>query len=525
VRRIAAIVALVLGVAVGVGAERAPGTTARQGGTLRVVLGGDRGGAPFDPALMPTEWHPLWHPTCATLTAFRDAPAPGGFQVEPEAAAGPPVVSRDGRTYTFTIRPGLRFNDGSPVRAVNFAHALDRVLNPAMRAEGAAAELYTDVKRVWPSRGGRLLHIELTRPSGDLLMRLALAYACPVPLGFPVDPAGVELNFGSGPYYLASHEPGKRIVLERNPYYRGSRPHWVDRVEFTIGGDIDANIKAVAEDRADVVLIQGPFTDDLARRYGVNKGQYFQISGAAIQEIVMNTSRPLFRGNSALRRAVNFAIDRPAIMRARDRPATYRPTDQILTHWMPGWVDHRLYPLMGPNLPRAKSLAEGHVRSGKAVLYTSPGNLDAANVIVRNLREIGLDVEVKTLSDAVINARVSTPGEPYDMGLWANGLDYPDPASLIIRLLGGENARKPTGNLNHAYFDVPAYNKRMRAADRLAGAARARAFSKLEADIMRNEAPWAPLWEGVTGVFVSTSVGCLKAHPAWGMDLAAICLR
>src|SRR5262249_17180910 len=83
-------------------------------------------------------------------------------------------------------RSGLRFSDGSPLRAANFARALGRVLNPAMRSPGA--EFFADVKSV--TAHGLRLRIELSKPSGDLLTRLALPFACPVPLGFPIDPAG-----------------------------------------------------------------------------------------------------------------------------------------------------------------------------------------------------------------------------------------------------------------------------------------------------------------------------------------------
>lgn len=500
------------------------GRAAPNGGTLRVLHSGT---APtLDPALSaaPLGWGALWYATCATLMVFRDAAAPEGLTVRPEAAVGRPEVSRDGRTYVFTVRKGLRFSDGSQLTAANFAHALGRVLNPAMRSEGAS--VFSDVKRV--SASGRRLRIELRRPSGSLPIRLALPYACPVPLGFPVDAAGVPLVVGSGPYDITHYETGKLLVLERNGYYRGSRPHRLGRVILTIGGDVDANIRAVAQGRAEVLAtgIPSEIGLDLARRYGVNKRQFFQIRGTSVTALVLNTSRPLFRENARLRRSVNLALDRAAIVRAAPGwPISRLPTDQILTRWMPSWVDGRLYPLTGPNLKLARRLAAGNLRGGKAVLWTSPASLDLAAIIVRNLREIGLEVEVKTLSNEVINARAGTPGASYDMDLGTFPLEYPDPANVIIRLLAGENARKSAGNTNYAYFDVPAYNRRMAAADRFTASARSRAFSNLDADIMRKEAPWAPLSEVSSSLFVSTRVGCVKMHPVFRLDVAAMCLR
>ena len=507
-------------------AEPAPPNGASAGGTLRVLYSGPD--PTLDPAVAaaPTGWGALWYATCATLMAFRDAAAPAGQTVRPEAAAGVPALSRDRRTYVFTIRDGLRFSDGSPLRARNFARALARTLNPVMRSEGASS--FSDVKRV--SASGRRLLIELKRPSGSLLTRLALPYACPVPLGFPVDPAGVRLMAGSGPYYVADYEPGRLLVLERNRYYLGTRPRLMGRVVVTIGGDIESNADAVADGRAEVLgqELPGELRVDLARRYGVNERQFFQIRGTSITALVLNAARPLFKKNPALRKAVNLALDRSTIVRsANGWPVSPVLTDQLLTRWMPGWTDHRLYSLARPDLGLARRLSAGNRRGGMAVLWTSPSRnaRDQAATIVRNLGEIGLAVDVKVMASEVVEALASTPGAQYDMLLGTMALDYPDPANVIIRLLAGGNARKPADNSNYAYFDLPAYNRRMAAADRLTGSARARAFSQLEADLMRNQAPWAPLFEGASSLFVSARVGCLARHPVFRMDVGAMCLR
>jgi len=528
-----AAVVLPVVIALGVAAGSAPATT-RGGGTLRVALPQE---IPTpDPAL----WRPLvqavWYATCAPLMAWRDtAAAPDGFEVRPEAAAGPPKISRDGRRYVFTVRKGLRFSDGSPLRAANFARALQRVLNPVMGSP--SAYFLSDVKRV--SASGERLRIELSRRDGDLPTRLALPFACPVPLGFPVDPTGIDLTVGSGPYYVAGYVPHKQLVLERNRYYKGTRPHRVGRIVITSGGDINDAVRAVAEGRADVVGTEIPreIRDVLARTYGVNKRQLFRIQGLFTIALVLNTARPLFRHNIALRKAVNLAVQRTEIGRAGGGwPLSFTATDQILPRWIPGWTDYRLYPLAKPNLRLARTLARGKRR--RAIMYVSVGDplskglLDEAQVIVRNLHEIGLEVEVKQFSQDVLTARAGTPGEPYDIILDWFGSDsigtepaYPDPAGMIDQYLAGKNARKSFGNTNFSYFDNPAYNRQMVAADRLSGLARFRAFSKIDAKMMRNYAPWVPLTEGSSWLFLSKRVGCLKLHPVYRRDYAAMCLR
>src|SRR5690242_13897480 len=125
-------------------AAAGPGTSTPAGTTLRIASPLDL--ASLDPALARPLSFATWYATCGTLTAFRDAPAPAGLTTRPEAAAGPPEVSQDERTYVFTVRDGLRFSDGSPLTAANFAQALRRVRDPAMHSYWAGA--LADVKRI-----------------------------------------------------------------------------------------------------------------------------------------------------------------------------------------------------------------------------------------------------------------------------------------------------------------------------------------------------------------------------------------
>jgi peptide/nickel transport system substrate-binding protein len=536
-RSAVALVALLIGLALSLGAERAPGTSTLSGGTLTFASPLSLAQISLDPALALVGHKPFYYATCATLMAFRDAPAPKGFTVRLEAAAGAARVSRGGRRYVFTVRKGLRFSDGSPLTAANFARALGRVLNPVMRSPGAS--IFSDVRRV--SASGRRLHIDLNKPSGDLSTRLALPYACPVPLGFPIDPAGVDLTVGSGPYYVRRSAPNQLLLL-RNRYYRGGLPHRVEKIVGTFGGNLDDNIRAVEHGQADVLLseIPGDVRKLLAQRYGIDRRQLFRQRGLYTTALILNTSSPLFRGNVPLRKAVNFALDRPGVIaQTLGGPLSNPPTDEIVPSRSPGWIDYHLYPLAGPDLAGARRLAAGHLRGGTAVLYTPADRLRPAmaSVIADDLAKIGLKVEIKQFAAAVMMAKVGTRGEPFDMvlGNWGDDLlgpslpdlepplVYPDPANVIVRYLGGENARKPSGNANVAYFDLRAYNRRMAADARLSGPPRFRAFSRLDADIMRNQAPWAPIAEGSSWYFVSRRVGCVHLRPVVSLVWGDLC--
>ena len=112
------------------GPAKAGGSEAKRGGTLRINLS-TTDFEYLDPALSyeAPGWQVLYM-TNLMLLNYPDKPAPEGSRLVPDAAAGFPRVSRDGRTYTFTIKPGLRFSDGSAVTAAAFKRAFERAANP-----------------------------------------------------------------------------------------------------------------------------------------------------------------------------------------------------------------------------------------------------------------------------------------------------------------------------------------------------------------------------------------------------------
>src|SRR5205807_9709641 len=148
--------------------------------------------------------------TALKLYNYPDKAQPEGGKIQPEAATGFPVISRDGKTYTITIRPGLKFSDGKPVSAANFAFAINRALNPAMQSPAATfitgivgAQNVLDKKASTASgvvaKGNKLV-IHLTQPDGGLLAKLGMPFFQALETNMAVDPKGVNAYPSAGPY-------------------------------------------------------------------------------------------------------------------------------------------------------------------------------------------------------------------------------------------------------------------------------------------------------------------------------------
>jgi ABC-type oligopeptide transport system substrate-binding subunit len=521
----------------------------KEGGTLLV---GVREFDVIDPALarppdttypFATATWPIEDATCALLLRYAIGPPPiVHYRLVPEVAAAYPRVSRDGKTYTFTIRKGYRFSTGAAVTAANYAHEMNRILNPAIDSPaaqylkevvGAAAVRKRSALTATGIRvvGNRLI-IRLTKRVPDFPARMTMPYFCPVPTDLPVTPEGVGAPLpGSGAYYIAEFVPGSRVVVKRNRLYRGPRAHHVFQILVQVGEDATTTTRRVVAGEEDVALSTSPKerSAELLARFGVNKRQLYSIPSPTVFYVVMNTSRPLFKNNPELRQAVNWAVDRTRMAEVNGPLALVGSlTDDYLPTGMPGYLDAHLYPLAHANLARAKALARGHTRSGKGALYICdnavPPCVLHGQILQETMKLIGLDFEIKTFPYAIKEDKLATRDEPWDITVERHDVAYVDPSQYVNLMLDGRtiHARE---NTNRAYFDSDRYNLMIEQAGRLSGDARYDYYGKLAVKLARTAAPLAALNVRHDRFLVSSRVGCVRVAAHSGVDLGGLCLK
>jgi peptide/nickel transport system substrate-binding protein len=377
---------------------------------------------------------------------------------------------------------------------------------------------------------GNTLVIRLTRPAPDFQHRTASTFFCAVPPSLPIDPEGRGSFPAAGPYWVTEYRRGERVELRRNPHYGGRRPHHV------AGFDVDLRVASPQEvlrrvERGEADwghTLAGIYFDpslDLVERYGINRSQLHLRPGLTLRMLAFNSARPLFRNNARLRRAVNFALNRRALV---GTGGTYvsRPSDQYLPAIIPGFKDADVYPRERPDLQRARALASGNLRGGKAVLYvnSSPIPMAIGQLVKQQLAEIGLDVEVRGIpihsASAAYFNKLASAGEPWDLafGLWSPS--YIDPYAYINLLFD----RRFVGATNFSRFASSPYDREMRRAARMPeGNLRNGTYATLDARLARDPAPAAAVDFLNEPTLVSTRVGCIVLRPM--LDLTAVCLR
>ncbi len=544
-KRFLGVMTAVLGVILLSASAAAAAPAAKKGGTIVVEMTTDVDY--IDPQL--SYYGETWKLEAATackLMNWPDKEGAAGAVVTPEVAAGLPTISKDGKTYTFTIRSGFRFSNGQPVTAQSFVHAFNRFANPRMQSTGIqfldiiqGAQAVIDGKASTVSgvtaKGNRLV-IRLTRASPDLLARMTMPFlqAIDNKLAAQIDANGISEYASCGPYYFSSRTPGRSITLKRNPHYKGSRAANADTIQVNVGNDVTVEYQNVVKGTTDYASGGIPATEwrNVVAKYGLNKkdGRVQVRPLLDIRYVAMNRSRPLFKNNPGLAKAVNWAVDRQAFS-AQGGFLYGKRSGQILPPGMLGYKPQHTYPIKitAGSAKQAKKLAAGNLRDGKAVLWSANSGTAPlqAQLLQYNLKQIGLDAEIKLLPRAQQFTNAGNPKTAsFDLTVERWGADYSDPYDFVNILLDGSQVTQSQHN-NYAYFNVKKYNQQMAAASLLTGAKRGTAYAQLDADLMKNDPPWAPLVNSNDRSFMSARVGCLTINEAQGSGplLNLICLK
>jgi len=487
----------------------------KQGGIWK--YGTEGASVQVDPQLayITTAWW-LEYATAAKLYNYPDKAGAAGTQLKPEVASKF-TVSRDGKTYTFTIRKGFRFSDGSPVTAKNFKYAIDRTANKDLASPGA--QFITDkngtniVGAVAVNNGkgthvsgavakGNKLIVHLTKPDATFMAKITMPFFQATSLKLPLSKEVVTVKGtalpSAGPYYYSRNDVNSLTSLRRNKFYKAgpgrTRPHnlagldvlW-NQNEATLFNETKAN--QVDENNT----LPPDQVSGLKKSYGINKSRFYVEPQNCTGFLPMNMANNLFKGNTGLRKAINYAITRGAYV-AQAGPYAGSTWTHLFNPGVPGWRNAKLY---SRNLSKAKSLAKGHFKNGKITIgfrNNSSANINQHLIVRQDLINLGFNagnITDKGYSGGNLYTAMGTKGTDLDIGVsmgWCS--DYPDPYDWINILLFGGNIQAENNN-NYSYMDIAKWNKKMQSAARLVGPKRLKVYGQLDLDIMNQVAPMA----------------------------------
>jgi peptide/nickel transport system substrate-binding protein len=431
-----------------------------RGGTFVALATANAG--TVDPQVNATAqyWH-LYQVTQDGLTAFRKASGGAANSLVADLATKLPRTNDGGRTWTLTLRRGVRYSNGARVRPADVRFTFERLFKvhgPTAESfysiiDGAAACLRNPATCTLDegiTLRGRAVTFHLTEPDAEWPQKLALPPAALLPASVGTDEIGTDISrlVGTGPYYWASYAPSRQLVLRRNPYFKVWAPAaqpdgYVDTIVQRFGQGVEAEVTQVERGQADWVADEVP-ADRLTELVSRFASQVHVNQLPADWYVALNVNIKPFDQLKA-RQAVNLAIDRNALVKIFGGSQLAAPTCQVLPPGFPGyapycpWTRGGKAPWSGPDLARARALvAESGTAGNRVDIVVANDAVQKAigEYIQVVLFKLGYDPRVKALPDGVQSAYVQNSRNRVEAGLAQWQQDFPAPSELLEGLLG-----------------------------------------------------------------------------------------
>jgi YVTN family beta-propeller protein len=520
-----------------------------RGGTLRLLSSGWFGS--IDPALgYPNAPPVVSEATYDTLVTFQRTGGSGGLQLVPDLALAIPSPQAGGTQYTFVLRPGLRYSNGTPVRPQDFRYALERVfeLNPAARSffagllgvaacrSGSPCDLS---RAITVDDHARAVTFHLAVPDGDFLYKLAFPFTAPVPASVPARDVGANPVPGTGPYMITRYVPGREVDLARNPEFRpwsaAAQPGgYPDRIVWRIGLTPAQEAAAIEANRADWMLDPPPNVAGLIARYG---SQVHINPLPGISYLAFNVTVPPFN-DLKVRQAVSLAANRNQAVSALGGPDAAQPTCQLLPPGVPGYRPYCPFTVdpgaggawVGPDLARARRLvAASRTRGMRVVVWAHQWDGPLGPYAVRVLRELGYRASLRVAAATAFldNVNDTRRRVQASVGTWI--VDYPS-ASDVFNLFFQCSAFRPADpadSRSGSFFCHPNIDRQMNLADQLQTSnpqASANVWAKVDREVTYL-APFVPFVSLRSADFTSARVGDYQYNPIWGILLDQLWVR
>ena len=540
-----------------------PSLASHRGGTLTVIAQQPPDHPPLatDPAV--AYYTQTWQMLSMTndgLVGYRHVGGLAGDQLVPDLATALPVPTDGGRTYTFHLRTGIRYSNGVPVRPQDFQRAIERVFMIDKRQDPFIPTFYAGISgaaqcehRPGPcnltsgiigDNAANTVTFHLTAPDPEFLYKLAFSWAYAVPTGTPDHEINAAQLPATGPYMTKSLVPGRTWILVRNPRFRqwsqqaqpGGYP---DRIVLRLNVGPGQAVTDAEHGRADVLLSPPPdSTGQLATHY---TSQLHSGPLGATIGLALNTRIAPF-DKLAVRKALNYAINRTTVIALNGGPLTARPTCQILPPTMPGYRPYCPYTSQpgpggtwtAPNLALAERLVRDSGTRGDRVTlldsnqgagFPSPAT---GRYVVSILNQLGYRASVRLTSPDAYFSLLGNSRDRPQIGFFSWYQDYPAPSDFIDPLFTcGSFLQGNPNNINDAEFCDRRIDAQARqalsakAGDPVAAAIR---WAAIDRELV-NKAPWVPLYNPGDLIVVSARTGNYQFNPYFDLLIDQLWIR
>jgi peptide/nickel transport system substrate-binding protein len=516
---------------------------------------GATGGAITIATVGPENADPVMFVSLQALQAFQPAYVPlityaheegkAGTEIIPGLAEEVPEPTNNGKTYTFQLRDGLVYSDGSKVKASDFENTVKRLLKLGSPWSGfytgiVGAEDFAERRRFNADISGieandqtGEITVTLTEPDTKILYALAQPYVAPTPAAKSPPKSLKEPPPGVGPYTLDVVDFSREWVLRKNPRFPdipGIPKGSFDTINIAVSDNVTRMTQDVISGKADFMTedptgdqlpqVRQQYADRLREEANPPNTYYF----------FLNVTLPPF-DKQAAREAVNYAIDSTALVRIFGGRLT--PGCTLLPPQLTGYKDFECKygdPAGKPDIERARQLVKQSGYAGeKVTVWTN--NKDPRPAIADYYRDvldkIGFEADTKTLDQQVYFEQVGLKRTKAQTGFTNWYQDYPHPGDYIEVLLSSRALQSEVTN-NFGFVSDPRLDKKL---DELRGedpADVADQWGDLDEYVVNERAYIAPYgYEESTSFFSERmdAQNCSGIHPVYKNDWLLFCKK
>ncbi len=439
--------------------SRAELMAAHRGGTLKLVA--RAAGGTIDPHVNYTlQYWQLYQSVYDGLVAFQKGDGIDGTVLVPDLAEAIPEATNDGKTYVFKLRSGIKFSDGTDLGVDDVVASFQRIFkvssptsgtfyNGIVGADACIADPATctlDGGVISDAAAGTVT-INLVAPDPEFFFKIAVPHASILPAEAPTTDVGVAPIAGTGAYMFTTYNPNESLVMVRNPNFtewseKAQPDGFVDSIEFGFGLTDEGEVTAVQNGQADWMFDQPP-TDRLAE-IGTNYADQVHVNPlTAFWYAPMNVNLAPFN-DVRVRQALNYAIDRDALVGIFGGQVLAQPVCQILPPGFPGHEDFCTYTTdpgtvwSAPDLEKAKALVEESGTKGQTVTVISDDTAVSREVgtyLASVLSDLGYDASVKAISANIQFTYIQNTNNNVQISVSQWYQDYPAASNFLNVLL------------------------------------------------------------------------------------------
>jgi peptide/nickel transport system substrate-binding protein len=425
------------------------------------------------------------------------------------------TVSSDGKTYTFTLKPGVKFSDGKPLTAEDVVFT---VMRCARDTAGPLSYLDVAIKSMHAS-GTQTFVIELTQPWAPFISDLSCFCNAIIPKDFngQEPKAFFKEPIGTGPFVVKQWTPGTSLTLARNPVYWQRGKPYLDEIQFPVIADQNQRIIQLKSGTIDIAgSVPGAAVSGLKSDSSVSVGLF---PSWDVDLLLLNEKLPMF-ADRHVRRAIAHAVDRKAISAAATF-GTAPPAGSFFPPSVQFYDPHA--PVLEYNLAAAKSeLSQSHFPHGFSTSLLIPSGNDqyasTAQIIQNELQKLNIKVAIQSLDDAAYHQEFQTFHHEMFLNWSVNDITDPDDMCTFQCV--------PKGGGSYSYYtnynNPKAINLVQLGETTQNTAQRARIYAELQA-LVSADAPYIPLdyppysyaWRNNVHGFKGIPSGTYRLESVW----------